>query len=413
MHIGAGLGVRIPDYLEAGFRQIILVEPNPEILPVLQETARAHDTITVLGAAIAPKTGPVTLNVLNFAEQSALRKPTALKSILPGVQVVGQPVVDGLSVAALMATLPEVLASEVNYLVIEAPGEEGPILTALAAGSYLSKFECLEMSFPDLACFEGAANAADITAVLQEHDYLIESVSTDLDPDWPQYQLRLDTVAVQNKVISQKLAELDLSHQQTLKAERAALRQHLADTTAAHEAAHQTALASALAEAEQSHQHTLDAERAALHQQLADATAAHEAAHEAAHQTALAEAAQSHQHTLDAERAALHQQLADATAAHETALAEVERDARLQRSDLAVALRMQALARSDHDDLKSRFQTVVLEKTQLEDLLGKLTQKLGAAAESLRQLPSEADSADAAPKLEKKKPVSRRKKAPS
>ena len=57
----------------------------------------------------------------------------------------------------------------------------------------------------------------------------------------------------------------------------------------------------------------------------------------------------------------------------------------LQR-DLAVALRMQALARSDQQDLQQRFAALQAEKDQQEALLVKVTQKLGSAAKHLHQL---------------------------
>ena len=79
-----------------------------------------------------------------------------------------------------------------------------------------------------------------------------------------------------------------------------------------------------------------------------------------------------------------------------------------------MALRLQMLARNDHQDLQTRYNNLQDEKRTQEELLIKLTQKLGSAAVYLRQLsdPGTKTAAPAKP-LEKPKRSSKRSKKKS
>ena len=66
---------------------------------------------------------------------------------------------------------------------------------------------------------------------------------------------------------------------------------------------------------------------------------------------------------------------------------------KIQHSDLSLALRMQTVARNDQQELQGRYNSLCHEKEKLEQLLIKLTQKLGNAADHLRLMVGPEDTA--------------------
>lgn len=79
---------------------------------------------------------------------------------------------------------------------------------------------------------------------------------------------------------------------------------------------------------------------------------------------------------------------ANTTLAHEKKgfFTQLQKQKEALTKNLEVALRLQMLARSDHQDLQTRYSNLQDEKRLQEELLIKLTQKLSSAAGHLRQL---------------------------
>jgi len=329
LHIGAGACRELPAYLASGAARIHLLEPNPVVAKALLGRTQAHPSITVETQAVAGRDGFGRLNVFNFAPLSSLHQPAGLRQLLPGLRQVGTPEVETVSVATLMSRL--VPGMGPNLLVIDAPGEEGHILTDLRAGGFLHRFAHIMLYCGRIVLYEDSASWDDLHPMLQAEGYRLEGCTED-DPDRPCMILRLDPLALEVTGL-------------------------------------QAALASAQAEAEA--QASARAALAAELQQL----------------TAQAEARQSRIAALETQ---LTGQVA-ALAARDEQLAGLNKGMELSRQvaqqardDLAVGLRLQAMVQADLRDLQAQYGEVLAIKQRQEALLRKLTPKLQEAAQYLQ-----------------------------
>jgi len=130
---------------------------------------------------------------------------------------------------------------------------------------------------------------------------------------------------------------------------------------------------------------------------------------------------------LNKAKAELKEALAEARAERDSRQAthaqELQNLENTLKRDLGVALRLQALARSDQQELQQRYTLLQEEKRQQEELLVKVTQKLGSAAKHLHQLANQepvlatvplaetVETVEKPAKKPKKKPKKKRKTA--
>ena len=353
VHIGAGLCDALDIYLDATPEKIILIEPNPEAVEELAAKIQEHSVVNLIAAAISENDGRAHLRVLNFADLSSLRVPTGLIDLLPGVRVVNEPMVDTLSFNGLRQQLPEISADKANWLVIEAPGEELTIAKALLETQSTELFQNVILRCSQTVTFEGSAPAPEVLQILRHAGYRLENSWVGEDPDWPYFQLRLDVVAIENA---------------RLKAQNAEIQKDMLART----------------------------------KELAAANTATNREKEVGAATA------------QELRGKLEARTKERDGAQETFTAQFKKQEETLKKDLAMALRLQMLARNDHQDLQTRYNSLQDEKRTQEELLIKLTQKLGSAAVYLRQLSDQGTKTDApAQPLGKPKRSSKRSKKKS
>lgn len=207
VHLGAGYCSELASYLDSGAQRIALVEPNPEIHPELARHAESHSNIRILPVAVAAEAGKRALRTLHYADLSSLRRPTGLFELLPGIRQTGQVVVD--TVAA--HELPERLGlnnGENNWLVLDTPGEEAAIITALAQRRQLNHFDRIIIRAGAESYYDGASSATQIVDQLEGHGYQIEAALDDSDQDWPRCHLRLNPKAIECRRLKREVESL-------------------------------------------------------------------------------------------------------------------------------------------------------------------------------------------------------------
>ena len=374
IHIGAGLCEELSSYLEAGFEAIYLVEPNADSLAQLQPRLAGYGHIHVFPLAVSTETGRAALHVLNFADLSSLRQPTALKQILPGAHIIEDRQVDTDTLESVLELVPGLSAQKHNMLVLEAPGEETAILEALAQSGLRDCFQSLVVRCSLEPYFEGESSIKTVLPALEAIGYSLESRDYDSDPDWPLYIFRLDAVRLETEKLNAEIV--------TLKAQTGNLNEQLASARAQlarmqHEASEtrkglEEQLAARAAELE-TRAETVETLKAQLARMQ----------HEASARDAELVVYREKENSLQAQLREAQSKADEVSKEHADELQKLEQT--LQR-DLAVALRLQALARSDQQDLQQRFAALQAEKDQQEALLVKVTQKLGSAAKHLHQL---------------------------
>ncbi|MCC5809410.1 MAG: hypothetical protein JJU06_03470 [Ectothiorhodospiraceae bacterium] len=324
VHIGAGHCTELEAYQLAGAERIVLVEPNPEAINVLRRKAVGQLHIDVLPFAItAGEAGDAHLHLLSVPGLSSLARPTGLFALYPAIRVVEQLSVDTLSIQQLLdqSPLPD---NKRNWLIIDAPGLESQLVSALAGLSALHRFGTVLVCCGRDEHYELAAPADNVLGALESQGYAPQWMpAAQQDPDRPCYYLYRDPVRLEN----------------------AWLRQTSEETRHSLEYAEQE-LNSARKEIQ------------TLQQELSELRKWH----------AKAEILENEQRCL---RASIEQKDAELAAA---------------RSDVAVALRLQSLREADLKDLQQRYAELREAKLERDDLLAQVTQRLDLAAEYLHQL---------------------------
>ena len=432
LHIGAGTCDALPLYLAAAPHAIVLIEPNPTLVAALQQRIAGTGTVTVEAVAIAGAAGERPLAVFNIAALSSLQRPSGLLAVYPGLRAVDFPTVRCVTLDAALAGI-DLDASLAHWLIAEAPGAEPDILAALARPDIAALFDRILFRIGREPLFDGGIDAPNLLRKLRDCGYVIEDAWSDRAPEWQWFRLSRDP---QRQALSESAAAFMM---QT--AEHEALRQDAAAAQTDHEqaagaAAAQLAEATSRADALTTEVATLAAQAEALamerealrkdaaaaqtdHEQTAGAAAAQLAeatgradtlAAEVATLAAQAEALAMEREKLrrDAEIAAVAQarlndrlrknsemkaaldaevfgwrkKLEAADEARAKLTAELDSKAK----DLSFVLQSQVLARADYRDLQARYSQVYDTNRRQEDLLLKLTNRLGEAAIYLQRL---------------------------
>ena len=171
----------------------------------------------------------------------------------------------------------------------------------------------------------------------------------------------------------------------------------------------QAALTRMKAEAESARDNAAQAERNRKAETEAQITAANRAAQSKARETELETALGSAQARIagvektlaerDARIADLQKKAEEAQTAARTETRGLRDEAERMRRDLAVAIRMQSLRSTDLKDLQTQYAELLQQKADQDDLLQKLTVRLGSAAQYLRQMEDLPRQAPAAPEV--------------
>ena len=206
LHIGAGFGGDLAAYLASGAERIILVEPDAAALAVLRPLVAGQDRVTLIPVAVTPEPGLTRLNRFNFADLNTLRQPVGITTIFPGLQVLSQDIVAVETPADLLA---RGLLSYMrpNWLVIEAPGEELAILTALDAAGQLEPFETLVLQGAREIYFAGSTAIDAVLDWLKSRHFTKDLVHLPLDPDRPHLRVSLDPLSKANDRLHHSLAQ--------------------------------------------------------------------------------------------------------------------------------------------------------------------------------------------------------------
>lgn len=384
VHVGAGLCDGLDSYLASAPTQLLLIEPNPQYAA---ELARKTAADVVLEQAIAPQKGQAPFHILNFADLSCLKAPDGLRDLLPGIRVVKTPMVDTGPLSDILARTP-LDGARFNTLVIEAVGEELAILQDLIDTGHLAGFKQIALRTGRTPYFAGAGTPDSVKTLLDAQGYRLETVFAHDDPDWPVSCFAQDPLMLKNNALQDELAGVKAAAAAELKTAKDTAEQDAAATAQqiASLQAEGAELRAVLAKAEQDKAataqqvSTLQSEALGLRDAHAKTLQDLETA-----QTQL-KAAQDQQQQFDTRIAAADTQKADLA----TALSESRSRENSALADLRVSVKMQSLVRADFDDLQQRYQTLLQEKTDQEDLLSQLTQKLESAARHLRLMSSDA-----------------------
>ncbi|MBU2963486.1 hypothetical protein KO516_22185 [Citreicella sp. C3M06] len=209
LHIGAGYGEDLPALLDLSATRIVLVEPNPDCLAELEMMARGDTRVELISAAVsAAETPPARapLHVFNMQAHSSLRAPSpALATLFPALREIDAPMVDVLSLSALLDRL--ALPEDVSVLVLlDAPGESAALLAELVQSGRMLQFDQVLLHAGAEPLYESELPLSEALALVQDAGYRLVSRDNG-DPDFPACVLRVDAVSRLGVALSEAQAE--------------------------------------------------------------------------------------------------------------------------------------------------------------------------------------------------------------
>jgi len=185
LHIGAGHGNDLSDYLQSGARRIVLVEPEKDCASVLKELSEQHDEVEFLPCAVAAESGRQAFNRFGFSDLNGLLPPATLLELYPGLETLPAGEVEVQGVADLIDGLGLDVLLGPNLLVIEAPGQAQRILAALAGADLLNRFRFVRLRDCRERLYREASTLAEAAELLRAEGFETSDEKQGGDPDWP------------------------------------------------------------------------------------------------------------------------------------------------------------------------------------------------------------------------------------
>lgn len=203
IHIGAGEGSCLAEWLQGDARHIVLVEPNPVLAERLRQAASGHSHVNVVEAAVAAEPGPCELFEYNLPQASGLHEPTALKRLFPGLRLLQSHAVTAISPQQLMTEHGPAEDDAQAQLFLHAPGEEHAILQMLMEDDQLSRVAELSISASAAPCHSAVPPIEQTLQALKDYGFaLLEHEAS--DPDWQCWTLHLNPL--KRRLVNQQRA---------------------------------------------------------------------------------------------------------------------------------------------------------------------------------------------------------------
>ena len=210
IHLGAGRGEALDEYLVLGAEKIVLVEADPKLALDLKRRVYDLGKVEVIQAAISSKAGKALLKIFNNRKYNNLRSTTVLRELLPGLRLLREVEVDTISPLAVIETA-GLSAARKNWLVINVPGEEATVLKALEQADKLHFFERILLYCGREKLYEGAQDAEALMQILLNKGFDLVSCEVENNPDRPRWVLTRNLLKIENRKLLSQLDELNRS----------------------------------------------------------------------------------------------------------------------------------------------------------------------------------------------------------
>ncbi|MEP5568779.1 MAG: hypothetical protein ABJN62_13145 [Halioglobus sp.] len=214
LHLGAGTCRELDAYQSLAPRQIILVEPNPELVEILQSKANSAQNIHIRESAVSSQASDNCLQIMSDPNFSSLREPVGLLELFPGLRVERQLNVDLLDINGLVEAL-ELNASLSHMLFIDTPGVEAELLNAMIRSGAIESFCDIFIRTGTDTFYAGELSAQDLSADLDRLGYKTMGQPDQSDPDFPVTHLHLDRQFVENQKLVAELEEAQQNFEKT------------------------------------------------------------------------------------------------------------------------------------------------------------------------------------------------------
>jgi FkbM family methyltransferase len=172
IHVGAHKGEEVETYIDLGFENIILIEPNPELYQFLSEKFKDNTKIKVFGVAISDCSGVMDFHI--HTSQSGSVEPASLLKMKEFNKIVKTlKTVKTISVAVI--TLDDFFVEnklsieDYNYINIDVQGAE--LMAFKGATNVLKSIDVVISEVNLIELYENAPLEKDIVNYLKEFSF--------------------------------------------------------------------------------------------------------------------------------------------------------------------------------------------------------------------------------------------------
>lgn len=221
VHLGAGQCGELDGYLALQAHHILLVEADPIIAEALEKDTHQFPHVQVKCAAVAGHAGPATFHRYNLRSAGSLHAPDGLLRLFPGLRMTERVEVHAVTPKMALESL-ELQIHNNNWLIIDLPGEELPVLKALMKDNMLDLFCKVQIHCGQQALYAGGESAEKILEWLNEAGFILVREEATEDPDRPCWTTLRNRLHVENRDLRNKNISLQ-SQIDELKVEAEAL----------------------------------------------------------------------------------------------------------------------------------------------------------------------------------------------
>ncbi|MEM9284255.1 MAG: hypothetical protein AAGA39_00095 [Pseudomonadota bacterium] len=147
LHIGAGRGRELPDYLASTASKIVLVDGDPAFARMLRRLSDREPRVEVIEAVAAADSRDATYYRYNLERLNGLVEKDKYTEQYAGLRLIVETAVETTAVGDLVAGL-GLAETTVAVLVLETPGEEAAMIRALSAADRLACFSSVVIRTP-------------------------------------------------------------------------------------------------------------------------------------------------------------------------------------------------------------------------------------------------------------------------
>jgi hypothetical protein len=360
IHLGAGRCRELDEHLERDPGLLVLVEVDPQLTRYLERRLVDKDNAQVINAGIAAESGERTYYCYNLPDVNGLRQATAgLRELYPGLRLLEERPVQALGIRQLLNSL-DLGSESSNGLIVELAGEEAAVLEGLEADDRLHHFCEIELVVGRDAFYADATPASQVLDWLIERGFEVCKEFATQDPDRPRWRLRRDDRVLELRELRAQVFQIGAERDER--------------------AAQAASVAKEIKILEQTRENLAKKLRL-VEDQLGQSQRASEQREQKLREEADRRVAEL-QLEVDNLRKQLTAERDEQTTRTNSMMQELEK----VKSDLSVAIRLQALREADLKEMQSRYADAIEVRDQQHELLVQLRQRLGSAADFLKQL---------------------------
>ena len=215
LHLGAGEFSDAGDYAGIPFRQVVLIEGDPDVAEKLSSQHEEVSNVLVISSLVTPSKVTGTFYRYNLPSLNGPLPPGDLQRIYTRLQEIDQISLGGDPLGEVLPTIPAE-GDKSSLLILDVPGQETRILKSMREGE-LARFEWILLHGVAESLQPGSDVISSSIAILENLGYR-EIDRDEEDPQWPLVLLHRDQTAtiLRDKIREQEQLIIELTQERHL-----------------------------------------------------------------------------------------------------------------------------------------------------------------------------------------------------